>query len=129
MVKGMDDGMEQPLTFDAAFQRLDFCYEQLLLVIAAAHSEPEQILKLVDEAAALIAGLTDYQGEMEARHWSQLEKLFCKLQQVIEVTAEEKNKICRAMSNLKTGKQAIQSYRPPAVGMGYTEGKFLDQKK
>jgi prophage DNA circulation protein len=122
--------MGQPLKCDTALQRLDFCYEQLLSVISDTQSKPEQILELVNETTALIAGLTaelEKTGEVVPR--VQLEKVFHKLQQVIAVTVNGKNQVYRAMMELKTGKQAINSYRPPAVGMGYTEGKFLDQKK
>jgi hypothetical protein len=122
--------MGQPLKCDAALQRLDFCYGQLLSVISDTQSEPEQILKLVDETTALIAGLVaelEKAGELAPR--MQLEKVSHKLQQVIAVAINGKNQVYQAIMELKTGKQVINSYRPPAVGMGYTEGKFLDQKK
>jgi hypothetical protein len=122
--------MEPSLTFAAILQRLDYCYDQLLQVLTDARPEPEQILELAEETVALLARLTDYpveKGEIEPR--LQLENLFHKLQQVIKVTVDEKDKIYQSMLKLKTSKRVFQSYRPPAVGMGYTEGKFLDQKK
>jgi hypothetical protein len=123
--------MEQPLSFDAALQKLDCCYEQMLPVIGNADVDPDKIEALVDETNTLFLKIA---AEMEkeaigSEQRIQLTKLADRLQLVITAVQMAKKQIYQSMVDLKTAKQAINSYRPPAVGMGYTEGKFLDQKK
>jgi chromosome segregation ATPase len=122
--------MEQTELFCVEFQKLDLCYRKLLQAITDVQSDPEKITKLADEAAKLIVELAGTLPNLsETEQKSQLEWLFHQLQQVIAVTEGAMSKLHQALRELNTGKQAIRSYRSPAVGIGYTEGTFLDQKK
>jgi hypothetical protein len=120
--------MGQPL--EIVFTELEQCYGRLSQVMGNPAAEPGQIIELVAEAAALFARLPEQmQAAEHSEQRRQLAKLADQLQQTITVTMTEKNKLHQAILELKIGKQAISSYRPPAVGLGYSEGKFLDQKK
>ncbi|MGD9154294.1 MAG: hypothetical protein PVG90_02170, partial [Bacillota bacterium] len=108
--------MEQPLSFDAALQRLDCCYEQMLPLIGADDADPDQLAALVAETTALFAKVA---GEMEKGTLSgerriQLTRLADRLQLVITAVQMAKKQIYEALVELKTAKQAINSYRPPA---------------
>jgi hypothetical protein len=122
--------MERTALFFTAFSELERCYGQLLQALNAPDSGPEQVMGLVDEATALIAGLPPLpEAADQIGYRLRLVKLADQLQQVITATEVEKSKLYQAIRELKTGKQAIRSYCPPAVGMGFSEGKFVDRKK
>lgn len=111
-------------------QKLGLCYEKLLQIIGDPQTEPDQIIELCDQAGAKIANLVRLlhdQNQTDIR--TRLEPIFQKLLQIIPLVETEKNKAYQSLIELKTGKRAVKSYAPPPVGMGYTEGKFLDQKK
>lgn len=42
---------------------------------------------------------------------------------------EEKEEIRSALNKFRVGSHVRQAYRPPAIGMGFTEGNFIDSKK
>ncbi|HEY8464805.1 MAG TPA: hypothetical protein VIM29_12510 [Bacillota bacterium] len=123
--------MNQPTTtWETELKKLDCLYEQLLKVAADPQADPEQVVALSTEADAVISGwiakLPSRPGR-DAR--PQLEQLQQKLFRIRRLVETERNKAFQSLKNLKAGKRAVQSYRPPTVGLGYTEGKFLDTKK
>jgi hypothetical protein len=122
--------MEEAALFSSEVRKLGLCYRKMLQSITDGESDPEKITELADEAVRLIEELTGTLPNLSASaRKSQLEWLYHQLQQVIAVTEGAKMKLFHALRELNTGKQAIRSYRSPAVGIGYTEGTFLDQKK
>ena len=121
--------MEQ-FEFETEIQKLDLCYEKLLQITGEPQTSPDQVIELSDQAGAIIANLaTLLQDQSQTNIRLRLEPVFQKLLQIIQLVEKEKNKAYQSLMELKTGKRAVKSYAPPPVGMGYTEGKFLDQKK
>ena len=48
---------------------------------------------------------------------------------IIRLLHEEMGAIAEQYAQIKTGEQAINAYNPQPVGLGYSEGKFVDRKK
>ncbi|HYH02948.1 MAG TPA: hypothetical protein VEC37_07585 [Bacillota bacterium] len=118
------------LEFENEVQKLDLYYEKLLRITGDPETEPDQVIELSDQASMTITNLAKLlQNQRQADIRPRLEQLYQKLLQVMRLVENEKNKAYQALIDLKTGKRAVKSYGPPPVGMGYTEGKFLDQKK
>ena len=48
---------------------------------------------------------------------------------IVQLLQEEMGAIAEQYAQIKTGRQAINAYYPQPVGLGYSEGKFVDRKK
>lgn len=121
------------------YLKLQDCYDRLEKEFSARNVDARRITELVEEADRIIkflslnaagqAGEAGTDGKSTAGEREILESLRKKARRLEELFKKEMAGIEEAISNLKTGRRAINAYHPPRVGMGYTEGKFVDRKE
>ncbi len=110
---------------------IETCYEQLELMLANEKAEPEQIAELVFKSEQIFKQLTDEVKNLDLseENLEKFQSLAVKLHQLMSKLTLEINKVNELILSLKKGKQVVTAYNTqPSVGMGFTEGKFIDRK-
>lgn len=114
------------------YQKLEECYTRLAEVLAAGESaEPREIEQLAaesDRIMTILAGMPRPEGE-PGEIMARLTSLQKKADRLIIQMQEEREKVAKARSMLKKGRQALYAYSSPPQKTGYREGKFVDRKK
>jgi|GEM_PF-522568 len=118
-----------------ALRSLEERYDRLAGIVQDENADPQLITDLSAEADAIVEFLKGRENSTEmdkasARSEQELlQRLREKSQAVEELFGKELGRIKESLGGLKRGKKAVSAYGPPAVGMGYSEGKFVDRKK
>jgi hypothetical protein len=103
-------------------------YRELETVIGDPDSDPEAIILLIDRCEELVGHLkTLPPAENDCK--TKILEARQRLNQLIPRIRQEKEKALHQLSTLKTGRSAMNAYQRPRLGMGFTEGKFFDNKK
>ncbi len=124
--------MEDGINLKKGYHLLEECYDQLAEVIRDNNADPRRITELVDESEQIIQLLAskiessgiEVQEEVEI-----LQAVKIKADAIVNLLREEMASIRELFINFQTGRQALNAYDLPQVGLGYTEGKFVDRKK
>lgn len=106
-------------------------YQELEALLEDENSDPEMITSLIEKSDQLIEKLKSMpqiSNEMVLTV-ELLAEISGQSQKLISLMNREKDKAMNQISILKSGKTAFNAYQKPRVGMGYTEGKFLDNRK
>ncbi|HBG17375.1 MAG TPA: hypothetical protein DDW93_11375 [Firmicutes bacterium] len=111
---------------------LEECYDQLVKVIKGDSGDPQKITVLVAEAEQIVDSLSfviqssglENQDEVEM-----MKAIKIKADAIVNLLREEMDAIAELFKNITTGRQALNAYDIPPIGLGYTEGKFVDRKK
>ncbi|HHT49614.1 MAG TPA: hypothetical protein GXZ98_10030 [Firmicutes bacterium] len=114
------------------FKLLEDCYERLMEAIKDETVDPKEISSFVEEAEHIVVLLTNILQKSPIDEEAQLELIKAvkaKADAIIQVLHEEMETIAASYEQLKTGKRALNAYQPQPVGLGYSEGKFVDRKK
>lgn len=127
----MTDNNNNPDLNPAALaQKLDMCYERLSRII---HSDDqgnaETIYQVTLEAEQLVAGLTASHQEGRGLKRAELLKLNQKVIALIEIINQKLSSFRDQLIKVKRGQNAVKGYGPIKIGMGFTEGKFVDSKR
>jgi hypothetical protein len=103
-------------------------YRELETVIGDPDSDSETIILLIDRCEKLVGRLKMlHPAENDCK--TKIEEACQRLNQLMPRIRQEKEKALHQLSTLKTGRAAMSAYQRPRLGMGFTEGKFLDNKK
>lgn len=111
---------------------LEECYDELVKVINAEEADPQRITDLVGEAEEIVGSLSYVLESSEFEEQSEIESLEAiktKADAIVNLLREEMDNIVALSKKITTGRQAINAYDLPMIGLGYTEGKFVDRKK
>ena len=112
---------------------LEACYDRLAAIVRDENADPQLITDLTAEAGRLIDLLNRDKSLVPAAQKVEelqlLERLKSKVEEVESLCHKEMGRIKQNLGGLKRGKKAVNAYKPPAVGMGYSEGKFVDRKE
>ena len=114
------------------FKLLEDCYERLLKAIKDEGADPKEISSFVDEAEQIVVLLSTILQKKpieEEAEFELMKAVKAKADAIIQLLHEEMETIAENYAQIKTGKQAINAYQPQSVGLGYSEGKFVDRKK
>lgn len=120
------------INLQEGFRLLEECYNQLVEAIKDDQADPRKIASLVDDAERIVELLTSIwqsspikeQGELEL-----MKTVKVKADDIVQLLQKEMGHISESFKTLNTGRQALNAYGMPRIGMGYTEGKFVDRKK
>lgn len=116
-----------------ALHNLEACYDRLAAIVLDENADPQLITDLTAEASRLIDLINRDKPYVSAEHKAEelqlLERLKIKAEEVENLFHQEMGRIKQNLGGLKRGKKAVNAYKPPAVGMGYSEGKFVDRKE
>ena len=119
------------ITLLAKIQEMKSVYEQILET-----SDGEEIINLLDVVISIQTELTPVLShylssslESKQRLQSALSSAFQSAKDAQEYLEHEKVTAIDGLRQIKTGNKARQAYLPPAIGMGYTEGNFIDSRK
>lgn len=106
-------------------------YQQLELALKDDDSDPEMIVSLIEQSETLFnqLKLKVETGEITLVDKEELTRSHQQSRQLIALINKEKGNILSQINALKSGKTALNAYQKPRLGMGYTEGKFLDNKQ
>ncbi|MBA2132295.1 hypothetical protein [Capillibacterium thermochitinicola] len=110
---------------------LENCYDRLAQVVKDEQADPKVITSLVDEAEQIVVLLnsilqrTPLEGEKEET----LKTVKEKADAIVQLLQQEMGTIAEKYAQIKTGRQAVDAYYPQPVGLGYSEGKFVDRKE
>lgn len=110
-------------------ERLSLCYSQLTEAVQSETVSPEQIIALSDKAESIIAEIkkdSAYRATVKPEEALELKR---QADGLIGLIKDEMNKLASQISKLKSGSRAVKGYQSAPVGMGYSEGKFMDIKK
>lgn len=86
-------------------------------------------LRMGIESALQKMNSTDIDSRNNAEILEGLRQAYNASARAQERIQKEKGRIGSVISQVRIGNQARQAYYPPAIGMGYTEGNFVDSKK
>lgn len=128
------DGNANPvLRKTEVLRNLETCYDRLAAIVRDENADPQLITDLTAEAGRLIDLLNRDKSLVPAAQKVEelqlLERLKSKVEEVESLFHKEMDRIKQNLGGLKRGKKAVNAYKPPAVGMGYSEGKFVDRKE
>lgn len=126
-------GKDQTLNKIEALRKLEACYDRLVSIVQDDHADPQLITDLTAESDQLIDLINQDKQPVTAAHQGEerqlLESLKAKSEELETLFHKEMGRIKADLGGLKQGKKAVNAYKPPAVGMGYSEGKFVDKKE
>lgn len=111
---------------------LEECYDELVKTINDEEADPKRITDLVGEAEEIMGSLShilEYSEFGEQTEIEILEAIKAKADALVNLLRGEMDNIIALSKKLTTGRQAIGAYDSPLIGLGYTEGKFVDRKK
>lgn len=114
------------------FLLLEKCYDELVKVIKAEEADPQRITDLVREAEEIMGSLSytlKSSGIEDQVETEILEAIKTKADAIVNLLREEMDTIIALSKKITTGRQAMNAYDLPMIGLGYTEGKFIDRKK
>ncbi|NLY90586.1 MAG: hypothetical protein GX081_03140 [Firmicutes bacterium] len=114
------------------FKLLEDCYERLMKAIKDEGADHTVISSFVDEAEQIVVLLSNILKKSVIEEEVELELMRAvkaKADAIIQLLQEEMESIAESYAQIKTGQKAINAYQPPSVGLGYSEGKFVDRKK
>ncbi|NLW55513.1 MAG: hypothetical protein GX050_02635 [Firmicutes bacterium] len=120
------------INLQEGFCLLEQCYNRLEDAIKDEQADPQEIAFLVDDAeriVQLLSRLLRSSPLKEEDEFELVQKVKVKAEAIVQLLREEMEYIFESFKSLNTGRQAINAYEGPRVGMGYTEGKFVDRKK
>ena len=124
--------MEDGINLKKEYHLLEECYDQLNEVIKDDNADPRRITELVDESERIVKSLAskiESSGIKDQDEAEILQAIKIKADAIVNLLREEMASITELFLNLKTGRQALNAYDIPPIGLGYTEGKFVDRKK
>jgi hypothetical protein len=108
-------------------------YQRLETAVRDEDSDPELIGQLVDQSQRIIVRLMEWEKSpeylREVASGQALADAQQQLERLITLIQREMAKVSQRMTVLKTGRSAMNAYQRPRLGMGFTEGKFFDNKK
>lgn len=112
---------------------LENCYNRLAEVVKDEQADPKAITSLVDEAEQIVVLLNSILQrtgmEEEADQETIMETIKEKADAIVQLLQDEMGTIAQQYAQIRTGRQAIDAYYPQPVGLGYSEGRFVDNKK
>lgn len=110
---------------------LENCYDRLAQVVKDEQADPKAIASLVEEAEQIVVLLNTIlqRTPLEAEDVHTVQAVKEKADAIVQLLHEEMEVVAAHYAQIKTGRQAIDAYNPPLVGLGYSEGKFVDSKK
>ncbi|NLM36670.1 MAG: hypothetical protein GX202_00905 [Firmicutes bacterium] len=110
---------------------LENCYNRLTQVVKDEHADPKVITSLVDEAEQIVVLLNSIlqRTALEGEDEETLKTVKEKADAIVQLLHQEMETIAEQYAQLKTGRQAMDAYYSPPVGLGYSEGKFVDRKE
>lgn len=111
---------------------LEECYDELVKTINDEEADPKRITDLVGEAEEIMGSLSHILESSEFEEQTEieiLEAIKAKADALVNLLRGEMDNIIALSKKLTTGRQAIDAYDSPLIGLGYTEGKFVDRKK
>ncbi len=120
------------LSLREGFKLLEDCYDRLLKAIKDDEADPKEISSFAEEAEQIVVLLSNLLQKSAIEQEAELELIRAvkaKADAIIQLLHEEMEAIAESYAQIKTGQQAINAYQPPTVGLGYSEGKFVDRKK
>ncbi len=120
------------INLQEGFSLLEQCYNRLKDAIADEQADPQEIAFLVDDAERIVQLLSKLWQSSPHRTEDELglmEKAKVKAEEIVRLLQQEMERITESFKSLSSGRQALNAYNSPRVGMGYTEGKFVDRKK
>ncbi len=110
---------------------LENCYNRLAQAVKDEQADPKVITSLVDEAEQIVVLLNSILQRtlLEEEKEQTIQTVKEKADAIVQLLQEEMGAIAEQYAQIKTGRQAINAYYPQPVGLGYSEGKFVDRKK
>ena len=111
---------------------LEDCYERLTKAIKDEEADPKEISSFVDEAeqiVVLIASILQKSPVKDEDEMEVMKAAKAKADAIVQLLQAEMGTIAEHYAQIKTGRQAINAYHPQPLGLGYSEGKFVDRKK
>ncbi|NLC52922.1 MAG: hypothetical protein GX770_03025 [Firmicutes bacterium] len=110
---------------------LENCYNRLAQIVKDEEADPQAITSLVDEAEQIVVLLNAIlqRASVEGEKEQNIQAVKEKADAIVQLLQEEMGTIAEQYAQIKTGRQAIDAYYPQPVGLGYSEGKFIDRKK
>jgi hypothetical protein len=108
-------------------------YREMEALVRDENFEPERMAALMDRSEELFGQLMEQaQSSVDPPGAFFREKLVDaseQLNRLIALLRMEKEEVFQQINSLKNSRSALSAYQRPQIGMGYTEGKFLDNKK
>ncbi len=110
---------------------LENCYNRLAQAVKDEQADPKEITSLVEEAEQIVVLLDAIlqRTSLEEEKEQTIQTVKEKADAIIRLLNEEMGAIAEQYAQIKTGRQAIDAYYPQPVGLGYSEGKFVDRKE
>ncbi|HHT05444.1 MAG TPA: hypothetical protein GXZ97_04165 [Hydrogenispora sp.] len=110
---------------------LENCYNRLAQAVKDEQADPKEITSLVEEAEQIVVLLDAIlqRTSLEEEKEQTIQTVKEKADAIIQLLNEEMGAIAEQYAQIKTGRQAIDAYYPQPVGLGYSEGKFVDRKE
>lgn len=110
---------------------LENCYNRLAQAVKDEQADPKEITSLVEEAEQIVVLLDAIlqRTPLEEEKEQTIQTVKEKADAIIQLLNEEMGAIAEQYAQIKTGRQAIDAYYPQPVGLGYSEGKFVDRKE
>lgn len=110
---------------------LENCYNRLAQAVKDDQADPKEITSLVEEAEQIVVLLDAIlqRTPLEEEKEQTIQTVKEKADAIIRLLNEEMGAIAEQYAQIKTGRQAIDAYYPQPVGLGYSEGKFVDRKE
>jgi phosphoglycolate phosphatase-like HAD superfamily hydrolase len=110
---------------------LENCYNRLAQAVKDDQADPKEITSLVEEAEQIVVLLDAIlqRTPLEEEKEQTIQTVKEKADAIIQLLNEEMGAIAEQYAQIKTGRQAIDAYYPQPVGLGYSEGKFVDRKE
>lgn len=110
---------------------LENCYNRLAQAVKDDQADPKEITSLVEEAEQIVVLLDAIlqRTSLEEEKEQTIQTVKEKADAIIQLLNEEMGAIAEQYAQIKTGRQAIDAYYPQPVGLGYSEGKFVDRKE
>lgn len=126
-------GEDKALAKIDALRKLEACYDRLVSIVQDDHADPQLITDLTTEADQLIDLINQDKQPVKTVHQGEERQLLASLKaksgELETIFRKEMDRLKADLGGLKKGKKVVSAYKPPAVGMGYSEGKFVDRKE
>ncbi|HOP74674.1 MAG TPA: hypothetical protein PLC07_06410 [Bacillota bacterium] len=110
-------------------ERLRTCYVQLAEAVQSETASPEYIVALSETADKIIDEIKKDSAFRAAVRPEEVLELKEQAEALIRLIKTEMEKRASHISNLQSGRRAVKGYHSLPVGMGISEGKFMDIKK
>jgi hypothetical protein len=110
------------------WEELFRCYRELETELCKQNFDRESVAFLIDRLDKLFDCLK-ISNPAEIDFQPKLGEACQRLNELIPRLRQEKENVLRQITAIKTGRAVMSAYQKPRLGMGYTEGKFLDNRK